>query len=220
MKSVFFLLLFTLVALSTPVISQSKQSVFSTSNLELSGGWVHSTGDSGLDGFNVGASLWFNRRVSIAFDYDKAGDTSTLGNFGLTSAGLISVKSHMQNWLIGPRVFFPTKKIKRFDLDPFGEFQFGGTYLNQNISQAGAGSMSASDTAYSWMLGGGVDYVLSPHWAAGETWISYAPICRTWGKRGCDLFLAWPTPSVAESKLVAGNDSVYRAPTPTKPDRN
>jgi hypothetical protein len=72
----------------------------------------------------------------------------------------------MQNWLIGPRVFFPTKKIKRFDLDPFGEFQFGGTYLNQQISQAGAASMSASDTAYSWMLGGGVDYVLSPHWAA------------------------------------------------------
>jgi len=166
MKSVFSLLLFMLVALSSPVISQSKQSVFSTSNLELSGGWVHSTGNSGLDGFNFGASLWFNKRVSIAFDYDHAGDTSTLGNFGLTSAGLISVKSHMQNWLIGPRVFFPTKKIKRFDLDPFGEFQFGGTYLNQQISQAGAASMSASDTAYSWMLGGGVDYVLSPHWAA------------------------------------------------------
>ncbi len=166
MKSVCFFLLFMLVVLSTPVISQSKQSVLSTSNLELSGGWVHSTGDNGLDGFNVGASLWFNRRVSIAFDYDHAGDTTALGNFGLTSAGLISVQSHLQNWLIGPRIFFPTKKIKRFDLDPFGEFQFGGTYLNQKLSQAGVGSTSASDTAYSWMLGGGADYVLSPHWAA------------------------------------------------------
>jgi hypothetical protein len=166
MKSVFSLFLFIFVVLSTPVICQSKQSAFSTSNLELSGGWVHSTGNSGLDGFNLGASLWFNKRVSIAFDYDHAGDTSTLGNFGLTSAGLISVKSHMQNWLIGPRVFFPTKRVKRFDLDPFGEFQFGGTYLNQKISQAGAASMSASDSAYSWMLGGGADYVLSPHWAA------------------------------------------------------
>jgi hypothetical protein len=166
MKSTPLFFLFFSVLLCTSALGQAKPSVLSTSNLELSGGWVHSTGDNGLDGFNVGASLWFNRRVSIAFDYDHPGDTSTLGNFGLTSAGLITIKSHMQNWLIGPRIFFPTKKIKRFDLDPFGEFQFGGTYLSQKISQVGVGSISASDTAYSWMLGGGADYVLSPHWAA------------------------------------------------------
>ena len=166
MKSRHLFLLFLSVLLSTPLFSQASESILNKRNLELSGGWIHSTGDNGLDGFNLGASLWFNRRVSIAFSYDHAGDTSTLGNFGLTSAGLVTINSHLQNWLIGPRVFFPTKKVKRFDLDPFGEFQFGGTYLSQKISQVGVGSSSASDTAYSWMLGGGADYVLSPHWAA------------------------------------------------------
>jgi hypothetical protein len=166
MKSRHLFLLFLSVLLSTPLFSQASESILNKRNLELSGGWVHSTGNNGLDGFNLGASLWFNRRVSIAFSYDHAGDTSTLGNFGLTSAGLVTINSHLQNWLIGPRVFFPTKKVKRFDLDPFGEFQIGGTYLSQKISQAGVGSSSASDTAYSWMLGGGADYVLSPHWAA------------------------------------------------------
>jgi Outer membrane protein beta-barrel domain len=166
MKSAYFFLLFFSVLLSTQVFSQASESILSKRNLEISGGWVHSTGDNGLDGFNVGASLWFSRRVSIAFDYDHPDDTSTLGNFAFTSAGLISVKSHMQNWLIGPRIFFATKRIKRFDLEPFGEFQFGGTYLNQKVSQVGIGEISASDTAYSWMLGGGADYVLSQHWAA------------------------------------------------------
>ena len=166
MKSRHLFLLFLSVLLSTPLFSQASESILNKRNLELSGGWIHSTGDNGLDGFNLGASLWFNRRVSIAFSYDHAGDTSTLGNFGLTSAGLVTINRHLQNWLIGPRVFFPTKKVKRFDLDPFGEFQFGGTYLSQKISQVGVGSSSASDTAYSWMLGGGADYVLSPHWAA------------------------------------------------------
>jgi len=166
MKSSHFLSFFIAVLLSTCALGQSKQPVLSTSNLELSGGWIHSSGDNGLDGLNFGASLWFNRRVSIAFDYDHAGDTSTLGNFGLTSAGLITIQSHLQNWLIGPRIFFPTKTVKRIDLDPFAEFQFGGSYLNQKFSQVGAGSTSASDTAYSWMLGGGVDYVLSPRWSA------------------------------------------------------
>jgi len=166
MKSKHLFLLFLPVLLSTAAFSQASESILDKRNLELSGGWIHSTGDNGLDGFNFGASLWFNRRVSIAFSYDHAGDTSTLGNFGLTSAGLVTINSHLQNWLIGPRVFFPTKKVKRFDLDPFGEFQFGGTYLSQKISQVGVGSSSASDTAYSWMLGGGADYVLSPHWAA------------------------------------------------------
>ena len=166
MKSRHLFLLFLSVLLSTPLFSQASESILNKRNLELSGGWIHSTGNNGLDGFNLGASLWFNRRVSIAFNYDHAGDTSTLGNFGLTSAGLVTINSHLQNWLIGPRVFFPTKKVKRFDLDPFGEFQIGGTYLSQKISQAGGGSSSASDTAYSWMLGGGADYVLSPHWAA------------------------------------------------------
>ena len=157
------------LALSTAVAfcqtAQAPTGGLSKGNLEFSGGWIHSTGDFGLDGYNLGAAIWFTRRISVGLEYDHAGDTSSIGTFALTSAGLVTVKSTMQNWLVGPRVYFPPKKVKRFDVDPFGEFKIGGTHLSQKLSQVGVASQSASDNAYSWMLGGGVDYIVSTHWA-------------------------------------------------------
>jgi hypothetical protein len=166
MKRIRLLILSISLAVAFPGFSQTTSNVLSKNNLEVSGGWVHMTGDNGLDGFDVGAALWFTPRVSVAFNYDHAGDTSVIGAFALTSSGLVTIKSNMQNWLVGPRVFFPSKRIKRFDIDPFAEFQIGGTHLNQKLTQVGVVSQSASDNAYSWMIGGGADYVLSPHWAA------------------------------------------------------
>ena len=46
-------------------------------------------------------------RVSLAFDYDSAWDTSHLGVFELTQTGLIVTKSHLQDFLGGPRISFP-----------------------------------------------------------------------------------------------------------------
>jgi hypothetical protein len=74
---------------------------------ELNGGYAHISGDGGLDGFNVGAAAWFTPRVSIAFDYDSGWDTSHLGVFELTSTGVIVTKSKLQDYLLGPRIFFP-----------------------------------------------------------------------------------------------------------------
>lgn len=168
MKRARFLVFVFSIITAAPVFlyGQVSKDVLSKQNLEASVGWVHISGDNGVDGFDVGAALWFTPRVSFAFNYDHTGDTSAIGAFGLTSAGLVTVKSSLQNWLIGPRIFFPQKKIKRFDFDPFGEFQIGGTYLSQKLTQVTVGQVSASDSAYSWMLGGGADYVISPHWAA------------------------------------------------------
>jgi len=139
--------------------------------LEVGGGYAHITGDLGLDGYNVGGALWFSRRVSMAFGYDSAYDTSKIGTFELTSTGEVAVKSHIQDFLVGPRIYFPgaikSKKVKYGKrLTPFGELQFGLTHLNTAINQVSVGSKSASDTAFSWMLGGGVDYILAPHWTA------------------------------------------------------
>ena len=135
-------------------------------NLELSGGWVHNSGFNGLDGFNVGAALWFTNRVSVAFDFDHAGDTSQLAAFALTNAGLVTTKNRMQDYLIGPRIFFHSKEIKVLHtLHPFGEFQLGASHLNNTLTQVGVGSQSASDNAGSWLLGGGADLLLSPRWA-------------------------------------------------------
>jgi hypothetical protein len=158
-----------LLVLSTFSIAANAQ--FAKRNVEFNGGYAHITGNQGLDGFNVGAALYFTPRVSIAADYDGVYDTSAIGPFAISSTGQISVHSHLQDFLFGPRIFFPglfksksNPKIRR--LRPFGEAEFGVSHLNSSISQTNPpASSSASDTAFTWMLGGGADYRFSAHWS-------------------------------------------------------
>jgi hypothetical protein len=125
-----------------------------------------------LDGFNAGAALYFTPRVSIAADYDGVYDTSTIGPFAISQFGTVAVKSHLQDFLFGPRIFFPgliknktNEKVRL--LRPFGEAQFGVSHLNSTIRQPQLNvSQSASDNAFTWMIGGGTDYRLSTHWSA------------------------------------------------------
>jgi opacity protein-like surface antigen len=136
-------------------------------NLEVGGGWAYVSSNFGVNGFNVGADYWFTPRVSGVFSYDDAWDTSSIGNFVLTPVGQIAIKSHLQNYLFGPRIAFAKKKIKNYEFMPFGEFQIGGTSLRSEVQQTSTGiRQTASDNAFSWMLGGGADYVFSDHWAA------------------------------------------------------
>jgi hypothetical protein len=160
MKYLLHCLMLSLLACS---LSSSAQEV------EVSGGYAHVSGDQGLDGFNVGAAAWFTPRISIAADYDRVVDTSRIGIFELTQTGLIVSRSTLQNFLVGPRIFF--RKIESdnkhlANLRPFAELQFGISHLNSSLEdQATNVDQSASDNAFSWMLGGGADYKLSPHWA-------------------------------------------------------
>ena len=146
-------------------------SLASAQRVELSGAYAHISGDGGLDGLNAGAALWVTHRVSLALDYDSAWDTSHLGVFELTQAGLIVTKSHLQDFLIGPRISFPgllRNKVTYLPrLWPFAEVQLGASMLSSNLEdKTESVSQSASDNAFSWMVGGGVDYRLSSHWVA------------------------------------------------------
>ena len=134
--------------------------------LELSGGWAHATGDFGLDGFGLGAAWWLSPRVSIAANYDNTYDTSRIGIFEFTTVGTIVSKSHLQNFLVGPRIYFAEQKIKKYKITPFGEAQFGVTRLNSKIKEGLAPTISNSDNAFSWMLGAGADYALTSHFSA------------------------------------------------------
>ncbi|HEY1261957.1 MAG TPA: outer membrane beta-barrel protein [Terriglobales bacterium] len=133
--------------------------------LEVNGGYSHTSGDLGLDGFNAGASWWFTRRVSMAADFDSLWDASKVGVFELTQTGQVSVKSNMQNYLIGPRVFFPRAWKRYPNFSPFGELQFGWSHLHTTLHEVNLPDQGAGDTAFSWMLGGGADYLFHPHWA-------------------------------------------------------
>ena len=153
---------FLALILASPLLASAQ-------GVELSGGYAHISGDNGLDGFNVGAAVRVMRRVSVAFDYDSAWDSSHLGVFELTQTGLIITKSHLQDFLVGPRISFPgllkNKKTYLPRLWPFAEVQFGVSHLNSSLDDPATNvSQSASDNAFSWMVGGGADYRLSPHW--------------------------------------------------------
>jgi opacity protein-like surface antigen len=136
-------------------------------NLEFSGGWAHSTGDGGVDGFDAGIAAMFTSRVGIGLNFDEMWDTSKIGSFELTSIGQTTAKNHLQNFLVGPRAFFAQRKIKKYMLSPFGEAQFGLSHLHTSIQQQQTGlNESSSDTAFTWMIGAGADYVIAGHWAA------------------------------------------------------
>lgn len=156
-----FLFLFLLTFFGAVGLPQTA----SGQGLEVHGGWAHVTGDFGTDGFNVGAAWWFTKHVTIAGDYESTWDTSSLSNFAFTQVGAIAVKSHLQSALFGPRIFFSTDWTNEHKLNPFGEAQFGVSHLYQKITQVNLPTVSASDSAFSWMLGGGAEYLFSPHWS-------------------------------------------------------
>jgi hypothetical protein len=101
----------------------------------------------------------------MAADYDSTWDTSSLTNFAFTQVGGVATKSHLQSILLGPRVFFSTSWTDKHKLNPFGEAQFGVSHLSQQVTQTNTPSVSASDNGFTWMLGGGADYVFSSHWS-------------------------------------------------------
>jgi hypothetical protein len=134
-------------------------------NLETSGGYLYINGDGGLNGYNVGMAGLVNDRVALVFDYDRGWDTSRLGTFALTSVGLIATKARIQDFLAGPRFYFPNKKVSFVGrLTPFVEGEFGETYLRETLNQPSQDlTVFAKDNNFSWMLGGGADYRFSPH---------------------------------------------------------
>src|SRR4051794_15868034 len=97
-------------------------------NMYLSGGFAYISGDGGLNGYNAGIEGLFNRKVALAFDYDRGWDTNRLGAFALTSIGAITTRSRIQDFLIGPRFYFPNKHVFWSKLTPLAEGQFGVTH--------------------------------------------------------------------------------------------
>jgi long-subunit fatty acid transport protein len=138
----------------------------SAQGLELAGGYDHVTGNFGTNGFSAGAAWWFTSKVNLAANYDSTWNTSTIGVFQITNVGLLVSKNHLQSFLVGPRIFFLSRTIKKYKLGIFGETQYGISHINSTLQQPPTASVSSSDTAFTWTLGGGADYPFTPHWSA------------------------------------------------------
>ncbi len=150
--------------LSLAVLCMYPTRLVAQDHLEISGGFVHSSGDFGLNGANVGVGWWFTHRIQILAQYENLWNTSTLGLFSTTVGGQVSSHSYLQNGLIGPRIYFPLHNHPKFT--PLAELQIGGAGLRQRVQQVNVGSTSVSGSSFSWIIGGGLDYRLSDHWSA------------------------------------------------------
>jgi hypothetical protein len=139
-------------------------------NFELSGGYSYISGDQGQNGYTVGTAVR-SKKVALAFDFDRAWGTDQLGNFVLTPTGLIVTKSRIQDFMGGPRFFFPglikSQKYHVPLITFFAETEFGASYLRQDLSIPAQNVVrGASDNNFAWLLGGGGDYRVSPHFLA------------------------------------------------------
>ncbi len=135
--------------------------------LGFNAGWSHVSGDFGMDGFTAGASWFFKPNVAITANYDDVWNTNRVGNFAFTSVGAISAKSHLQDFLIGPRFFFSSYNVQgTHTIIPFLDARFGLTHLHQEVQEGITPAAINQDTAFSWLLGGGVDYPLNSHFIA------------------------------------------------------
>ena len=138
----------------------------SAQDLELSGGYAHVTQNFGTNGFDAGAAWWFTPQITLAANYDGTWNTSQIGVFQITNVGLLVSKTHLQSVLIGPRIFFLSRKVKKYKLGVFGETQYGVSHINSTFQQVAVASVPSSDTAFTWTLGGGADYPFTSHWSA------------------------------------------------------
>jgi len=136
-------------------------------DLEFGGGYQHSTGDQGLDGYTLNVGWNPIPSFGLFASYDGLYDHSTLGSFALTKVGLTSGHSHMQSLLFGPRMFIPgafkNHGIRGHLYVPFVEAGFGEARLHTDLNQQNTGTVQAADTAFAWMVGGGLDFRVYPH---------------------------------------------------------
>jgi opacity protein-like surface antigen len=150
MKRTLALLLF--MGLSVlPAFSQ----VDEVPRFEVMGGFSHVTGDLGLNGWEAAgtyrASPWLGIVADISGQY---GSDEVLG---------VDFKSNLHNFLFGPRVYVPLQDYPRWQ--PFGHLLLGVSRVRNEIDNPLL-ALDETDSAFSWALGGGIDYQLAPQFRA------------------------------------------------------
>lgn len=124
-------------------ISQAQD--FDTRRMSAGVGFTHLTGDFGPDGVEgvVSAHPWNWLALT--------GEASALWSTVRTND--IRVSEKIQNYQAGPRVFF-YRAFRNPKWVPFAHLLFGVSHQSTSVQ----GGPEASDTSFSWSLGGGTDY--------------------------------------------------------------
>jgi opacity protein-like surface antigen len=118
---------------------------------------IVTSGGSGLNGWNASLEGKLFPFIGIVADFSgNYGSQSVTAVCGFTTLPCVNTGEHMNaslyHFLVGPQVSFSIGRVR-----PFAHALFGAARLNESVS---ARSFSASDTAFSYALGGGIDYRL------------------------------------------------------------
>jgi len=152
-----FVLALLAVALFLPVAAWSQlnpsENYRDLGRFEVYAGYSRMTGSVGLNGWEASAAY----KPRLAPWFGVLADVS--GHYGTEDIASIKVKSHTYNFLAGPEVYFT--RLRNQKLIPFGHLMFGASTENTDI--AGVAFPGVQDTAFTWALGGGVDYRFSNH---------------------------------------------------------
>lgn len=121
--------------------------------------YSYTTGSPGLGSFNLGAGYRWKRQFEVTTDMD----------FGTQTIDLSPVfsKSKRQNYLFGGRYYIARALGKHSRFEPFGHLMYGVSHqsINTQVGVPVTSEISTAQTSWAWDFGGGVDYLLSKHWA-------------------------------------------------------
>lgn len=122
-------------------------------------GYQSTTGNPGIGGVNVGAGWRFKDQIELCTDMDFGSETTIIG--------AVTSKSKRQNYLFGGRYYLGKKLMKHSRFEPFGHLMYGVSHESVNTTTGipVTNTISSSQTSWAWDFGGGVDYLLSKHWA-------------------------------------------------------
>lgn len=120
-------------------------------------GGIVASGSTGLNGWNASAEMKFLPLIGLVADFSgHYGSQSATLECGFTTLPCVntgeSMNATVYHFLVGPQVSFSIGRVR-----PFARALLGAARLTENASAA---RFSASDTAFAYALGGGLDYRL------------------------------------------------------------
>lgn len=118
---------------------------------------IVTSGSSGWNGWNASVEGKVLPLIGIVADFSgHYGSPTVTAVCGFVNVPCVSANEPMDatvyHFLVGPQLSFSIGKVR-----PFAHALFGAAHLKETVS---ARSFSASDTAFSYALGGGLDYRL------------------------------------------------------------
>ena len=119
-------------------------------------GGVFASGSTGLNGWNASAEMKFLPLIGLVADFSGHYGSQTVTAVCGFIAPCVNVRENMDttvyHFLVGPQLSFTVGRIR-----PFAHALFGAGHLSESASVR---PFSASDTAFAYAIGGGIDYRL------------------------------------------------------------